>query len=82
MKFYNNSFSKSGKTFEIYGDDIDINEINSRYGGNNVVSGLTLDGDFYPSEILATSKDYYPKYDFYLCVREEDVIGAVYKKVN
>ena len=82
LKFYNNSFSKSGKTFEIYGDDIDINEINSRYGGNNVVSGLTLDGDFYPSEILATSKDYSSKYDFYLCVREEDVIGAVYKKVN
>ena len=82
LEFYNNSFSKGGEMFDLYGDDIDVNGLNSGYGSNNVVSDISFDSEFIPSKIITASKDYAPKYDFYLSIREGDVIGAVYKVEN
>lgn len=77
LEFYNNRFDREGDTFALYGNDIDISKLNARYGGDNFVSKTNLDDEFCPDSQFVGHKDYSPKYDFYLHIREKYYIGAV-----
>ena len=82
LKFYYNCFSKDGEILAIYGKEIGVSELNLLYGNDNFVYGVSLDEGGRPNKGFAGAKEFLPKYDFNLCVREYDCIGAVDRTVE
>ncbi|MBR5144093.1 MAG: right-handed parallel beta-helix repeat-containing protein [Clostridia bacterium] len=79
LKFYNNCFNLGGKSFALYGDEIDVNALNTLYGRDNFAEGISLDEHWYPDVVYTGCDEYTSKYDFHLCIREYGYIGAVEK---
>ena len=82
LKFYNNCFNREGNNLALYGDEINIAGLNSLFGADNFSHELTVDENGCPNKGFVGCKDYSPKYDFNLCVREFYCIGAVDRTVE
>ena len=56
-----------------------MNTLNTLYGRDNFVEGISLDEQWYPDVVYTGCDEYASKYDFHLCIREYGYIGAVEK---
>lgn len=77
LHFYNNYFDGVGSSITLYGESMSMDALNSRYGGGNTATDISVRDDFGINKKISGSAEFTSKYDFYLVLREENQIGAV-----
>lgn len=76
LSFLSNCFIGEEK-MSIYESTLTPSLLNGSFGDGNFSSDVPLGEDLGIDTEKTANPDYRPKYDFYLTVREEDIIGAV-----
>ena len=77
LHFYNNYFDGVDSSITLYGESMSMDALNSRYGGGNTATDISVRDDFGINNKISGSAEFTSKYDFYLVLREKNQIGAV-----